>query len=142
MPVQRNHLQSNTEVAALTWGEPLPGDLQPPYDVILCSDLVYSPASVQPLLSTLSALMGPDSTVLYACEFREGAGLEQLHQQLPAYHLKEQLVRTRGTPMHSICKCSCKQRCAILLLQECRVTSRLQELDVALEASSTPIGSL
>jgi len=106
VPVQRNDLQSNAEVVALTWGEQLPGCLQPPYDVILCSDLVYSSASVQPLLSTLSTLMGPDSTVLYACEFREGAGLEQLHQQLPAYRLKEQLVRTRGTPMHSIRKCT------------------------------------
>lgn len=90
--IKRNDLQSNAEVVALTWGEQLPGCLQPPYDVILCSDLVYSSASVQPLLSTLSTLMGPDSTVLYACEFREGAGLEQLHQQLPAYRLKEQLL--------------------------------------------------
>lgn len=40
----------------------------------------------------LDALTGPDSTVLYACEFREGAGLELLHELLPEYHLQEQLV--------------------------------------------------
>lgn len=59
---------------------------------MLCSDLVYSPASVEPLLSTLSSLVSPASTILYACEFREGAGLELLHQLLPRFRLKEQLV--------------------------------------------------
>lgn len=89
---QRNHLQDMAQAVQLDWGELLPAVLQPPYDIVLCSDVVYSPASVRPLLSTLSALTGPDSTVLYACEFREGAGLELLHQLLPEYHLKEQLV--------------------------------------------------
>jgi hypothetical protein len=89
---QRNKLQNSTQAVQLDWGEPLPAPLQPPYDVILCSDVVYSPASVRPLLSTLDALTGPDSTVLYACEFREGAGLELLHELLPEYHLQEQLV--------------------------------------------------
>lgn len=47
---------------------------------------------VQPLLSTIFSLTGPASIVVYACEFREGAGLELFHQSLPQYHLQEQLV--------------------------------------------------
>lgn len=94
--LQRNNLQDSTQALALEWGQPLPAALQPPYDLVLCSDLVYSPASVQPLLSTISAVAGPDSLVLYACEFREGAGLELFHQLLPQHHLKEQLVGRPG----------------------------------------------
>lgn len=94
--LQRNRLQDTAQAARLDWGEPLPADLQLPYDIVLCSDVVYSPASVRPLLSSISALTGPSSTVLYACEFREGAGLELLHQLLPQYHLKEQLVSQQG----------------------------------------------
>jgi hypothetical protein len=90
--LQRNTLQDTAQAVTLTWGQPLPVGLQPPYDVILCSDLVYCPASVQPLLSTISALAGPNSTILYACEFREGAGLELFHQLLPQHSLQEQLV--------------------------------------------------
>lgn len=79
----------------LEWGQPLPDSCAPPYDILLCSDLVYRTASVQPLLRTITALSGPDSLVLYACEFREGAGLENFHQLLPRYGLDPQLVSSR-----------------------------------------------
>lgn len=90
--LQRNKLQETTQAVALQWGQPLPDSLQPPYDIVLCSDLVYSPKSVQPLLESMAAVTGASSVVLYACEFREGAGLELLHQLLPQYHFKEELV--------------------------------------------------
>jgi hypothetical protein len=92
--VQRNGLQGSTQAVTLDWGQPLPDSLSPPYDILLCSDLVYSTASVQPLLRTITALSGPDSLVLYACEFREGAGLENFLQScsLPQFGLDPQLV--------------------------------------------------
>jgi predicted nicotinamide N-methyase len=89
---QRNQLQATTQAVALEWGEPLPGSLQPPFELVLCGDIVYTPASVRPLLATLQQLTGPGSLVLLSCEFREGAGLEQLMEQLPQFGLQEQLV--------------------------------------------------
>lgn len=89
---QRNGLQGSTQAVTLEWGQPLPDSCAPPYNILLSSDLVYSTASVQPLLRTITALSGPDSLVLYACEFREGAGLENFHQLLPRFGLDPQLV--------------------------------------------------
>lgn len=92
--IQRNGLQDSTQAVTLDWGQPLPNSMSPPYDILLCSDLVYSTASVQPLLRTITALSGPDSLVLYACEFREGAGLENFYQScsLPQFGLDPQLL--------------------------------------------------
>jgi hypothetical protein len=45
----------------------------------------------------MAAVTGPSSVVLYACEFREGAGLELLHQLLPQYHFREELVSGHGS---------------------------------------------
>jgi Lysine methyltransferase len=67
--------------------------LRPPYDIVLCADCVYTPASALPLLETLRQLLGPRSVALAACEMRTGAGLEQLHAALPEAGLVEALVR-------------------------------------------------
>eukprot|EP00775_Hariotina_reticulata_P006407 gene6407-6638_t len=90
--IQRNHLQHVASAAALDWGQPLPPAAQPAYDLLLCSDLVYSESSVGLLLSSIAALTAPGSVIYASCEYREGGGLELLHQFMPEYGLQAQLV--------------------------------------------------
>lgn len=94
-------MQHTARAVPLEWGQqPLPAALQPPFDVVLCSDLVYCKASVQQLLSSLRDISGPDTVIYASLEYRERAGLEQLWQQLPRFGLYEQLVSTTSPIMH------------------------------------------
>jgi hypothetical protein len=96
--LQINNLTSQAKTIHLEWGNSLPSELrdQGPPQLILASDLVYTPATVQPLLVTLDQLVtGPsDTLVLMASEMREGAGLEQFHKGLAKLGFHEQLVRS------------------------------------------------
>jgi len=71
LPLQRNHLQHVASAAALEWGQPLPPAAQPAYDLLLCSDLVYSDRSVRLLLSSIAALTAPGSVIYASCEYRQ-----------------------------------------------------------------------
>ena len=94
--LQANHLSPRAHAIPLEWGAPLPSELKADQNspqLILASDLVYTPAAVQPLLVTLDQLVtGPDSLVLLASEMREGAGLEDFHKGLAKFGFQEQLV--------------------------------------------------
>ena len=51
----------------LEWGPVLPPELAPPFDVVLCSDLLYDPACWDALLASLAALSsGPETAILLA----------------------------------------------------------------------------
>lgn len=92
--LQRNNLSSCATATPLVWGEPLPQEVHPPYDLILCSDVVYNKDMVHQLLHTLKTLSGPDTVMYISSEFRENAGLEQfLELMRDQYQLYAQLVR-------------------------------------------------
>ncbi|WIA10069.1 hypothetical protein OEZ85_010279 [Tetradesmus obliquus] len=91
--IKRNGLHHIATAAALQWGQqPLPAPVAAPYDIVLCSDLVYQQHAVQQLLSSMRDLAGPGSVIFASCEYREGAGLEEMWRLMPAYGLQEELV--------------------------------------------------
>lgn len=66
-------------VAELVWGDEYevePELLDPPPELVLGSDVVYSEEAVGDLLATLSRLAGPDTTVLLAGELRNDVVVE------------------------------------------------------------------
>jgi hypothetical protein len=94
-------LQQVAAAAALEWGQqPLPAPVTAPYDIVLCSDLVYQQHAVQQLLSSMRDLAGPGSQIYASCEYREGAGLEEMWRLMPDYGLLEELV---GALQHRGC---------------------------------------
>lgn len=94
--LQRNGLHHIATAAVLQWGQqPLPAPVAAPYDIMLCSDLVYQQHAVQQLLSSMRDLAGPGSVIFASCEYREGAGLEEMWRLMPAYGLQEELVSAR-----------------------------------------------
>lgn len=54
---------------ALPWGTDV-SRLRPPFDLILCSDVLYQAEALQPLLSTLRALSDGATRVLLSNEHR------------------------------------------------------------------------
>jgi len=70
--VSRNSLGisgCNVSVAPLPWGCD-PKKLNPPFDLILASDVVYQEQSIEPLIYSLRSLCGPHSRVFFANEHR------------------------------------------------------------------------
>ncbi|GAB4820725.1 hypothetical protein N2152v2_007771 [Parachlorella kessleri] len=68
--IQLNSLQERAHAAALRWGEGV-AHLQPPFDLVLASDVIYQAEAVPALLATLRDLSGPRTLILLAAEHRE-----------------------------------------------------------------------
>jgi hypothetical protein len=73
--VRALHGVGTATVAPLAWQEAWPTGLPPlapapPPDLVLGTDIVYFAELVEPLVQTLSALAGPDTTILLANERR------------------------------------------------------------------------
>ncbi|KAK9818122.1 hypothetical protein WJX72_007470 [[Myrmecia] bisecta] len=67
--VQANKLTSRVDVSELVWGQDV-AHLQPPFDVIIASDLLYDVACIPLLFITVAQLSGPDTVTLLAFEDR------------------------------------------------------------------------
>lgn len=66
---QDNRLGDRATAAALRWGD-FVAQLRSPFDLILAADVAYSAAALPALLSTIAALAGPNSHILFAFEAR------------------------------------------------------------------------
>eukprot|EP00741_Cyanophora_paradoxa_P025108 tig00000342_g24236.t1 len=75
LPLLQQNVQSNlppdtnARCVELTWGQAADG-LEPPFDYVLASDLVYERASFVPLVQTFCDLSGPDTVILLAYRWR------------------------------------------------------------------------
>ncbi|CAK4393092.1 unnamed protein product [Aphanomyces euteiches] len=61
--VRLNDLQDQVAVQALWWGTSVEM-LEPPFDVVLMSDVVYDPTGYEPLVQSLKDLSTPSTTIL------------------------------------------------------------------------------
>ncbi|XP_065029977.1 uncharacterized protein LOC135582267 [Musa acuminata AAA Group] len=69
--------RGSARVSELTWGDDIDTELLDPMpDIVLGSDVVYSEAAVEDLLSTLKQICGCHTTVFVAGELRNDAVLE------------------------------------------------------------------
>jgi predicted nicotinamide N-methyase len=69
----------NVEVAELDWGNNAhAAALEPPFDYIIGTDVVYIEHLLEPLMSTILALAGPKTVVILGYEFRSSGVREQL----------------------------------------------------------------
>jgi len=65
-----NGLHANAQIRRLDWGKSLSEYdwLEFPYNMILCSDLIYYPHLVEPLVTTLNDLCKPETTIVFSTE--------------------------------------------------------------------------
>lgn len=64
---------SNERFVELEWGADLPvGVVAGGYSLVVCAELLYEVAAVEPLLSTLSALLAPDGVAVFGHRDRNG----------------------------------------------------------------------
>jgi len=76
------------QVAELDWGNHLQAEvLEPPFDYIVGTDLVYKEHLLPPLLESILALSGPKTTLLLGYEFRCSGVREQL-RDLFSHHFE------------------------------------------------------
>ncbi|EFJ17374.1 hypothetical protein SELMODRAFT_114854, partial [Selaginella moellendorffii] len=69
----------NVSVAELDWGNSCHiAALEPPFDFIIGTDVVYAAQHLEPLLTTILSLCGPRATVVLAYEFRSPELTERL----------------------------------------------------------------
>jgi predicted nicotinamide N-methyase len=66
---QANGLEAQASVAQLVWGEPVL-HLQPSYDLVLASDVLYEAQHIPALLESIRALSSPATRILLAYEER------------------------------------------------------------------------
>lgn len=67
--LQANGLAGVATAEALPWGEPV-GQLHPPFDVVLASDVLYQAQALPLFVRTLAALCGPATLALLCNEHR------------------------------------------------------------------------
>lgn len=88
--IQGNQLGDRATAAALRWGDAVE-HLRPPFDLVLASDVAYDAKALPALLTTLAALAGPDSHILFAFESRPPV-TDLAVQLLPSYGLMAEEV--------------------------------------------------
>ncbi|KAL2613080.1 hypothetical protein R1flu_024772 [Riccia fluitans] len=80
------------DVAELDWGnEAHIAAVEPPFDYIIGTDVVYKEQYVEPLIYTILALAGPKTTVLLGYEFRS-SGVRELLGELCQKHFSVKRV--------------------------------------------------
>lgn len=64
--------QANISVAALDWNDAAKGHTSLPadWDIIICTDILFVPEAIPPLVQTIAVLSGPHTRVLSCCEHR------------------------------------------------------------------------
>ncbi|KAG0589047.1 hypothetical protein M758_2G241000 [Ceratodon purpureus] len=76
----------SVEVAELDWGNQQQAEaLNPPFDYIIGTDVVYKEHLLPPLLESVLALAGPKTTLLLGYEFRD-SGVKEKLQELFSQH--------------------------------------------------------
>jgi hypothetical protein len=74
---------------------------------------VYQQHAVRQLLCSMRDMAGPGSVIYASCEYREGAGLEEMWRLMPDYGLLEELVgalQLTGA-LNNTCVCSVCKAC-------------------------------
>ena len=89
--LQANDLASCTSVKELKWGSDVEG-LDPPFDVIIASDLLYDMKSIPELMLTIVSLSSSDTVTYLAFELRPNV-IRAAFQAIELYGLKAEQVR-------------------------------------------------
>eukprot|EP00803_Ostreobium_quekettii_P002801 evm.model.scf_147.8 EVM.evm.TU.scf_147.8 scf_147:97466-98840(+) len=71
VPFIEDNIRDSAEALPLAWGSDV-GGLEPPFDYILASDVVYLKATYDNLITTIETLSGPHTTTIFAHERRVG----------------------------------------------------------------------
>lgn len=87
--VQANPLGGVATAAALAWGDPV-GHLQPPFDLVLASDVLYQAEALPLFVQTLAALSSPRTLTVLCNEHR------------PALPFPWQLFRAAGFEVRQV----------------------------------------
>lgn len=75
--LRHGNMRGSAKVMEFTWGDDLDPELtEPPPDLVLGSDVIYSEEAVLDLLSALQQLSGGETTIFLAGELRNDAVLE------------------------------------------------------------------
>ena len=105
--LQENGLQSTVSVRALQWGSDI-DSFEPPFDVIIASDLLYDMKAIPELMLTIVSLSSSDTTTYLAFELRPNV-IRAAFQAMVAYGLQAEQV--------SHCNyCCCMQMCTSHLI--------------------------
>ncbi|XP_063093434.1 protein N-lysine methyltransferase METTL21A isoform X2 [Cavia porcellus] len=84
------HIQTNTVVKELTWGQNLESFSPGEFDLILGADIIYLEETFKDLLQTLGYLCGDHSVILLACRIRyerDNNFLAMMERQFTFYKL-------------------------------------------------------
>ncbi|EFN58830.1 hypothetical protein CHLNCDRAFT_140665 [Chlorella variabilis] len=94
LPLVRSNIEANplggvATAAALAWGDPV-GHLQPPFDLVLASDVLYQAEALPLFVQTLAALSSPRTLTVLCNEHR------------PALPFPWQLFRAAGFEVRQV----------------------------------------
>lgn len=106
LPLQANHLADCVCVKELKWASDVEA-FNPPYDVIIASDLLYDMQSIPELMLTIVSLSSSDTITYLAFELRPNV-IRTAFQAIELYGLKAEQVRLSSeTPYNNTCALLC-----------------------------------
>lgn len=86
----------SVEVAELDWGNQQQAEtLNPPFDYIVGTDVVYKEHLLPPLLESVLALSGPRTTLLLGYEFRASGVKEQLQELFSRHFTMKKIAHSK-----------------------------------------------
>ena len=107
MALQANNLQSCASAKALKWASDTE-EVNPPFDVIIASDLLYDAKAVPELMLTIVSLSSSDTITYLAFELRPNI-IRAAFQAMEAYGLKAQQVSIYFPLVGSYCSTAAGQ---------------------------------
>ncbi|CAM6102096.1 unnamed protein product [Calypogeia fissa] len=91
----------SVEVAELDWGnDEHIAAVEPPFDYIIGTDVVYVEHLLEPLMATILALAGPKTTVMLGYEFRSSGVREQLDELCKKHFHVKKVLHSKMDPKY------------------------------------------
>jgi protein N-lysine methyltransferase METTL21A len=87
--IELNGLSSQVEAMVLDWGEPIPAETPQPVQILLAADCVYFEPAFPLLLSTLQALIGPETVCYFSFKKRRRADMRFMKQARKFFDVRE-----------------------------------------------------
>jgi len=87
--IELNELSSQVEAMVLDWGEPIPAETPQPVQILLAADCVYFEPAFPRLLSTLQALIGPETVCYFSFKKRRRADMRFMKQARKFFDVRE-----------------------------------------------------
>lgn len=113
--MQANSLQTRVTVKPLKWGSNT-DELEPPFDVIIASDLLYDMETIPELMLTIVSLSSSDTVTYLAFELRPNV-IRAAFQAMEAYGLKAEQVTFPSLTSKNVCF-TCVSRSALHCLNK------------------------